>query len=141
MILPVKKVRQAAQLPRYGTAGAAGLDLHACLKDTRLLLPGNSTIVPTGIACAIPEGFVGLIWDRGSTAKRGLHTLAGVVDGDYRGEIMVVVLNTSKTSQIIAPGERIAQMLVVPCPQVDVVEVDQLSETKRGEGAFGSTGR
>lgn len=140
MMVRVERLTANAVVPQYQSGGAAGLDLHAA--DDYEIAAGGCAVIPTGIAVAIPENHVGLIWDRGSMAKRGLHTLAGVVDSDYRGEIMVVLFNTNSgfSQQSIHKGDRIAQMLIVPCPQVRVMEVGELDETDRGEGRFGSTG-
>jgi dUTP pyrophosphatase len=137
----VKRLKEDAILPRYQSDGAAGLDLHACINESDLFVPaGETVIVPTGIAVAIPKGYVGLIWDRGSMAKDGFHTVAGVVDSDYRGEIMVLQYNRCRYPNYISKGARIAQMLIVPCTQVEIEE-GELDETERGEGRFGSTGK
>lgn len=136
----VKKLDAAAKAPTYAHPGDAGMDLYALTGVT--IEPGERVLVPTGIACAIPSGFVGLIWDKsGVAAKRGLKTLAGVVDSGYRGEVMVALFNTSKETQTFDAGDKLAQMLIQPVESPEVVEVEELDDTSRGEGAFGSTGK
>lgn len=139
--LMVKKVRDGAVLPAYSSEDAAGLDLYACLQAPLDLAPGTVTVIPSGIAVAIPSGYVGLVRDRSSMALKGIHTVAGVIDADYRGEIMVAVHCASPTSFTIQPRDRVAQMLILPCPQVEVAEATDLPATGRGAGGFGSTGR
>ncbi len=137
----VKKLREGARLPEYASAGAAGLDLYTCLDEPMQLPPGNIARIPTGIAVAIPRGHVGLIRDRSSLAMAGIHTVAGVIDSDYRGEIMIAVHNAGPASIDVRSGERIAQMVILPCPRVRVSEARELPTTERGTGGFGSTGR
>lgn len=137
-MLKVKKLNPEAQVPQYQSEGAAGLDLHAT--EHVIIPPGQRATFGTGLAMAIPKGYVGLICDRGGMARKGLHTLAGVVDSDYRGDVCVMLLNVGTSVYLVSKGDRIAQLLVIPCPQMDVVEVDELDETERGEGRFGSTG-
>lgn len=140
----VKKLRPAAKLPTYGSAEAAGADLYACLDETVSILPGETAWIPTGIALEVPKGYAGLIYARSSMgAKRGLAPAnkVGVIDSDYRGEIRVVLLNHSKMSQSIENGERIAQFLITPVLTPVYEEVDTLSDTERGIGGFGSTGK
>ncbi|MBI2576079.1 dUTP diphosphatase [Candidatus Woesearchaeota archaeon] len=139
-LLKIKKIHDRAILPRYAHEGDAGLDL--CSVENAALPPGEKKLIPTGISIQIPEGHVGLIWDRsGFAAMHGLHTLAGVVDSGYRGEIKVVLINLGKETMQIQEGMRIAQLLIQPIVSVEVAETDQLDPTKRGEGGFGSTGR
>lgn len=140
-MLRVKKLTEDAQVPSYQSDGAAGLDLYSI--ENRQLDPHDGAIIKTGIAMAIPPGYVGVIHDRSSmAAERGIHTLAGVIDSDYRGEIGIVLYNTSAAlSRRIHKGDRIAQILIVPCPQFTITTVDDLDETKRGDGGFGSTGK
>ena len=127
------------QIPRYAHKGDAGFDLYAA--EDCVLEPMESRLVPTGIKIEIPDGYVGLVWDRsGLAAKHSLHNLAGVIDSHYRGEVKIVVINLGKESFKIDKGMRIAQMLIQPVVNSEIVEADSLSETKRGEKGFGSTG-
>lgn len=141
MIIAAKRLRPGARLPRYGSEGAAGLDLEACLERPLELAAGATTLIPTGLAMAIPEGYVGLIRDRSGLALAGLQTVAGVIDSDYRGEVMVALHNASGRPKLLDPGDRIAQMLVLPCPRTVLEEMADLPATRRGSGGFGSTGR
>lgn len=126
--------------PARATAGAAGYDLMNVEAVT--LAPGQQRLMTTGFAVAIPHGFVGLIRDRSGMAyKCRLTTRAGVIDSDYRGAIGVILVNESGTPQEIKPGTRIAQLIVMPCYMGDSCEVDDLGDTSRGAGGFGSTGR
>lgn len=140
----VKKLDPKAILPTYGSAEAAGADLYACLSEPVTIAPGETFFVPTGISLEVPKGCAGLIYARSSLgAKRGLAPAnkVGVIDSDYRGEIRVVLLNHSKQVQTIAPGERIAQMIITPVITPAYVEAEELSDTSRGTGGFGSTGK
>lgn len=140
----VKKVRPNAILPTYGSAAAAGADLYACLEVPVEIAPGETAWIPTGIALEVPAGCAGLIYARSSLGtKRGLAPAnkVGVVDSDYRGEVCVVLLNHGKEKQTIAHGERIAQFLITPVLTPAFREVEQLSDTDRGTGGFGSTGK
>lgn len=140
-----KKLDNNAKVPTYGSPYSAGADLYALTKgETITFLPGETKIVHTGIAMEIPEGYAGLIYARSGIAnKRGLapSNKVGVVDADYRGEIMVSLHNHSNETQQIADGERVAQMVIAPFLSVEYNEVTELSETVRGEGGFGSTGQ
>jgi len=138
MELRVKKIHPAAKVPVYGHPGDAGLDLFAC--DDVILAPGELRPVPTGIQMAIPEGFVGLVWDKSGVSLKGVHRLAGVVDAGYRGEVRVVLINLGSAPYEIKAGMKIAQMLVQPVRSVDVRESDSLDDTSRGGRGFGSTG-
>ncbi len=138
------KLNQNAIIPTYGSEFAAGADLYACMDENVEIKPGETYLVKTGIAMEIPVGYAGLIYARsGLATKRGLAPAnkVGVIDSDYRGEIMVSLLNHSSVSQVIEPGERIAQLVITPYIQGIFNEVDKLSETVRGEGGFGSTGK
>ena len=138
-----KKVRPDAKAPVYGSQDAAGADLYACSADEITIKAGETVMVPTGIAVAIPQGYVGLVFARSNLGiKRGLAPAnkVGVIDADYRGEIMVGLHNHSGIDQTIAPYERVAQMAIVPFLQVSYEESDNLDETERGTGGFGSTG-
>ncbi len=140
----VKLLKEGARLPSYGTAGAAGADLYACLPESVTVAPGETAFVPTGIALEVPEGCAGLIYARsGLACKRGLAPAnkVGVVDSDYRGEIIVALHNHGSEAQTIATGERIAQFLITPVltPTYEVTE--ELSGTVRDQSGFGSTGK
>ena len=139
----VKKLHPAAQLPTYGSAYAAGADLYACLEAPVSIAPGETFWVPTGIALEVPAGCAGLIYARSSMgAKRGLAPAnkVGVIDPDYRGEVRVVLLNHSNQVQTLQPGERVAQLLITPVLTPAYEEAEELSDTSRGSGGFGSTG-
>jgi dUTP pyrophosphatase len=140
----VKKVRENAILPTYGSQGAAGADLYACLEEEIVIAPGESAFVPTGLSMEIPVGFAGLIYARsGLACKRGLAPAnkVGVVDSDYRGEFMVVLHNHGAEPQTVANGERIAQLVITPVYTPAFEEVDELTDTQRAAGGFGSTGK
>lgn len=138
-----KKLRPDAKAPVYGSRDAAGADLYACSAEEIIIKAGETVMIPTGIAVAIPSGYVGLVFARSSLGiKRGLAPAnkVGVIDADYRGEIMIGLHNHSGADQTIAPYERVAQMAIVPFLQVSYEESEDLSETERGTGGFGSTG-
>ena len=140
----VKKLSPNAILPTYGSAEAAGADLYACLEAPVTVAPGEIFWVPTGIALEVPKGCAGLIYARSSMGtKRGLAPAnkVGVIDSDYRGEVRVVLLNHSKQEQTIVPGERVAQLIITPVLTPTYEETEELSDTQRGEGGFGSTGK
>lgn len=140
----VKKLSPNAILPTYGSAEAAGADLYACLEDAVSIAPGEVYWVPTGIALEVPKGCAGLIYARSSMGvKRGLAPAnkVGVIDSDYRGEIRVVLLNHSNQVQTVSPGERVAQLIITPVLTPAYEEVKELTDTARGEGGFGSTGK
>lgn len=140
----VKKLHPNAVLPTYGSAEAAGADLYACLEESVTIQPGEIYWVPTGIALEVPKGCAGLVYARSSLgAKRGLAPAnkVGVVDSDYRGEVKVVLLNHSKQPQTLQPGERVAQFVITPVLQPQYEEVEELTDTSRGIGGFGSTGK
>ena len=127
------------QLPQRASDGAAGADLYAAAEVR--ILPGERQAVPTGIRLAIPPGWVGLIWPRSGLALRsGLDTLAGVIDSDYRGEVLVLLINLGQEPATVQPGDRVAQLLVQPVAPTQFVRVTELPATHRGEGGFGSTG-
>ena len=139
----VKRISENAILPTYGSAEAAGADLYACLDTSVTIEPGETAWIGTGIALEVPKGCAGLVFARSSMgAKRGLAPAnkVGVIDSDYRGEIRVVLLNHSKQPQTVEHGERVAQFLVTPVLTPVYQEVDELTETTRGTGGFGSTG-
>ena len=141
MKLKVKKISPGARLPVYQHPGDAGMDLFAA--EEVALDAGEVKAVPTGIKMAIPEGYVGLIWDKSGISLQGVHRLAGVVDAGYRGEVKVVMVNLGKESHVFKQGQKVAQMLIQPVPAVEIADVGEgdLDETARGEGGFGSTGR
>ncbi len=140
MKLPIKKLDSKAKLPSYSHPGDAGMDLFA-LENT-LVKAGQRFAVKTGIAMEIPEGFVGLVWDKSGLAiKNGIKTLGGVIDSGYRGEILIGVLNTSDKDYVFEAGHKIAQMLIQKIENMEIVETDLLSDTQRGSGGFGSTGK
>ena len=132
------------QLPRYASAGAAGLDLAAALAEPIQLLPGARAAVPTGIAIALPPGHEGQVRPRsGLSSKHGVTVVnaPGTIDEDFRGEVHVLLVNLGREAYTIAPGDRIAQLVVAPVTRVEVVDAAALGATARGEGGFGSSGR
>ena len=140
----VKLLRPGAKLPTYGSTQAAGADLYACLEEAIVIEPGKTAFVPTGIAMEVPVNCAGLIYARsGLACKRDLAPAnkVGVVDSDYRGEIMVALHNHGLQAQTVNHGERIAQMIITPVitPAYEIAQ--ELSDTARGQGGFGSTGR
>ena len=140
----VKILKQGAKLPTYGTAEAAGADLYACLDNPVTIEPGQSAFIPTGIALEVPKGCAGLIYARsGMACKRGLAPAnkVGVVDSDYRGEITVVLHNHGMMPQTVENGERIAQFIITPVITPAYEAVEELSDTVRNTGGFGSTGK
>jgi len=137
--MQIKKLHPAAKLPTYARPGDAGMDLYA--SEPASLEPGQRVLVGTGLAMAVPDGQVGLIWDKSGVAtKTGITTLAGVVDAGYRGEVKVLLFNTSNTPRSFAAGDKIAQMVIQPVVKPALEEVTELDQTARGEGGFGSTG-
>ena len=141
--IAVKKLNENAVLPTYGSDFAAGADLYALCDSEITFAPGETKLIPTGLAMEIPEGYAGLIYARsGLASKRGLAPAnkVGVVDADYRGEVMVALHNHSTMEQKIAPKERIAQLVVAPFLKAEFIESDEMSDTVRGVGGFGSTG-
>ena len=142
--IPVKILRQGAILPTYGSCEAAGADLYACLEAPVTIEPGKTAFVPTGIAMEVPKGCAGLVYARsGLACKRGLAPAnkVGVVDSDYRGEIIVALHNHAGIPQRIENGERIAQIVITPVLTPEYQIVPELSDTSRGTGGFGSTGK
>ena len=140
----IKKLKAQAAMPSYGSAEAAGADLYACLETAVEIAAGGTAMIPTGLAMELPEGTVGLVYARsGLSSKKGLAPAnkVGVIDSDYRGEVMVALHNHSAQAAVVEPGERIAQLVVAPVLRAAFAEADALSDTVRGEGGFGSTGR
>ena len=143
MKVQLQKLHPNAVIPTFGSSGAAGADLYALLDQPVTLLPAQTLLIKTGIAVAIPDGYVGLIFARsGLASKRGLAPAnkVGVIDSDYRGELMVALHNHSDQPQTVEAGERIAQLAILPYLQPQFEETQQLDETIRGTGGFGSTG-
>lgn len=140
----MKKLREGALLPTFGSAQAAGADLYACLEEPVTIQPGKTAFIPTGLAMELPRGYAGLIYARsGLACKRGLAPAnkVGVVDSDYRGEFIVALHNHGTQPQTISHGERIAQLVVAPVLIPEYIETEALSDTQRGAGGFGSTGK
>ena len=140
----IKKLHPAATIPTYGSTEAAGADLYACLDESVTIPAGKTVFIPTGIALEVPAGCAGLIYARSSMGtKRGLAPAnkVGVIDCDYRGQVMVALHNHGQDDQVVQPNERIAQLLITPVFTPGFIEVDDLSDTARGTGGFGSTGR
>ena len=143
MNIQIKKLRPNATMPTYGSEYAAGADLYACIDEAVTINPGETHMIPTGLAMELPMGYAGLIYPRsGMASKRGLAPAnkVGVVDPDYRGEFMVALHNHSLTPQIVEPNERIAQLVITPFITASFEETNELSDTVRGAGGFGSTG-
>ena len=142
--IKVKKLRENAVLPTYGSAEAAGADLYACLQEQVTIEPRATAFVPTGLAMELPQGYVGLIYARsGLACKKGLAPAnkVGVIDSDYRGEFIVALHNHGNQAQTGASGERIAQLVIAPVFTPGFEETDVLSDTQRSAGGFGSTGK
>lgn len=143
MKVNVKKLNENAILPVYSTEFSAGADLYALLDEPITIKKGETKLIKTGLAMEIPVGYVGLIYARsGLATKKGLAPAnkVGVIDSDYRGEIMVALYNQSDCDQVVENGERIAQMVIAPFIQADFSVQDELTDTVRGLGGFGSTG-
>lgn len=138
-----KKLSENAVVPSYGTAYSAGADLYSAMQENVIIAPETTKFIKTGIAIEIPEGLVGLIYARsGMACKKGLAPAnkVGVIDSDYRGEIIVALYNHSDSSVTVASGDRIAQLVLTPYIKADFEEDDELDDTVRGDGGFGSTG-
>lgn len=142
-ILQIKKLHKQVQLPKYQTAGSAGLDLQANISEPMVLKAGEIILVPTGLAIALQEGYEAQVRPRSGLAlKNGITVLnsPGTIDSDYRGEISVILINHSKQDFTITCGLRIAQLVIAQYAVAKIIEVEELSATNRGEGGFGSTG-
>ena len=140
----IKKLRENAMIPTYGSPEAAGADLYACLEEAVTIEPGKTVFIPTGLAMEVPKGYAGLIYARSSMGtKRGLAPAnkVGVVDSDYRGEVMVALHNHGSHAQTVESGERIAQLLITPVLAPAFEQCEDLTDTVRGQGGFGSTGK
>ncbi len=143
MKVNIKKLNEKAKLPTYGTEYSAGADLYACIDDAMEIEAHETKLIPTGLSLEIPENYAGLIYARsGLASKKGLAPAnkVGVIDSDYRGEVMVALHNHTNESKQIETFERIAQLVITPFLKVEFNETDKLNETVRGEGGFGSTG-
>lgn len=145
MELKIKKLKENAKIPKRATNGSAGMDLYACIDRKITLNPGDLAVVPTGIAIELPDNTcAAFLYARsGLGVKHGicLSNGVGVIDSDYRGEVCVGLCNVSDKPYVIEPDERVAQMVIAPVITPQIVEADELSDTKRGEGGFGSTGK
>lgn len=143
MVLKLMRVREGAIIPKQATAGSAGYDLCACMDAPQTIEPGERCVFPSGLAAEIPAGTAGFIFTRsGLGIKKGIHVTngVGVIDSDYRGEIRIGLHNLSAEPYTVQPGERIAQMIIMPYFTPMIEEVTSLTETDRGAGGFGSTG-
>ena len=143
MQVAIKKLSKKAILPSYESECAAGADLYACLDGEISINPHETVLIPTGIAMELPQGYAGLIYARsGLATKKGLAPAnkVGVIDSDYRGEVKVALHNHSNTPQAVSSGERVAQLVITPYLTAKFVERNELSQTVRGAGGFGSTG-
>ena len=143
MKVNIKKLNENAKMPTYGSEYAAGADLYAATDCDTVILPNETKLIGTGLSIEVPEGYGAFIYARsGLASKRGLAPAnkVGVVDADYRGEVMVALHNHSTEAQTVLAGERIAQMVIAPFLKAEFCEVDSLSDTVRGTGGFGSTG-
>ena len=143
MVLKLMRVREGAIIPKQATAGSAGYDLCACMDAPQTIEPGERCVFPSGLAAEIPAGTAGFVFTRsGLGIKKGIHVTngVGVIDSDYRGEIQIGLLNLSAEPYTVQPGERIAQMIIMPYFAPVIEEVTSLTETDRGAGGFGSTG-
>ena len=145
MELKIRKLREGAKIPRRATSGSAGMDLYACIDEPITLAPGQLAVVPTGIAIELPDNTcAAFLYARsGLGVKHGicLSNGVGVIDSDYRGAVCAGLCNVSDKPYVIEPDERVAQMVIAPVLTPDIIEVDELSDTQRGAGGFGSTGR
>lgn len=142
-IVNIKKLNPNATVPTYGSLYSAGADLYACIEENLVIAPHETVLIKTGLSIEIPEGYAGLIYARsGLASKKGLAPAnkVGVVDADYRGEVMVALHNHSEKSAEIECGERVAQLVIAPFLKAEFNVVDSLSDTVRGNGGFGSTG-
>lgn len=143
MIVAVKKLKENAVMPKAGSEYAAGYDLYACTEKTVVIPPHSRVKIGTGLAMELPSGYFGAIFARsGLATNKGCRpaNCVGICDEDYRGEYIVALYNDMDYGQTIAPGERIAQLILLPYQQIAFMEVDELSDTERGSGGFGSTG-
>lgn len=144
MEVKIKKLKADAKIPYRGSELAAGYDLFACIESDIEIKPHEAKLIPTGVSIAVPEGYFGGVFARsGLSLKEGLRpaNCTGVIDADYRGEVFVGLRNDSDVVRIVSPSEKIAQLIILPFLPIEFIEVDELGQTERGEGGFGSTGR
>ena len=144
MTIKIKKLSPAARLPVYGSDFSAGADLCACTDGDVPVAPGETVMIPSGLAIELPAGYVGLVYARsGLASKKGLAPAnkVGVIDADYRGEIIIALHNHSAVPAVVSPGDRVAQLLITPVARAEFIEADSLSATIRADGGFGSTGQ
>lgn len=140
LVLKIKKLRPDAVLPAYAHPGDAGMDIFAAEAVT--IAPGQYAKIPTGVAIEVPEGYVSLVWDKSGLASNyGLKNLGGVIDAGYRGEYMITLINLGKEKYTIEKHHKVAQILIQKIEHPTIVEVAELSDTSRGQGGFGSTGK
>ena len=137
-MLLIKRLTETSTTPTKANSSDAGFDLYS--DEDVIIKAGESVLVSTGVAMAIPENHAGLIWDRSSMGVKGIHRFAGVVDSGYRGEVKVCLFNTGEDYKIVR-GDRIAQILIQPVPNIELIEVEDLNDTERGIGGFGSSGK
>ena len=135
----IKKLRDDARIPTRAHHDEEGIDLYAC--GQHVVAPGETATIPLGVAFEIPLGYVGLIWDKSSIGSKSIKTLCGVIDAGYRGEVKIMLHNLSAEAYTFEHGHKVAQMLIQTVELCEVEEVSELSESARGEGAFGSTGK
>lgn len=143
-ILKIKRLSDSVQLPQRQTDGSAGFDLHAAIDEPVTIQPGGSFLAPTGLAMEIPAGYAGMVFTRsGLGVKHGIVVKngVGVIDSDYRGEVHAALYNCDSEPYTISPGERVAQLVLLPVGLFPIVEVQELDDTERGTGGFGSTGK
>lgn len=144
MKINIKKLNEKAIIPTYGSAYSAGADLYALTDEEVVIQPGQTAFINTGLATEIPEGYVGLVYARsGLACKQGLAPAnkVGVIDSDYRGELVVALFNQSGEAKTVKYGDRIAQLVIAPYLKCEFIESEELSDTTRGAGGFGSTGK
>ncbi len=140
MEIKIKKLHPSAKIPSFALPGDAGMDLYST--ENYLIKPNEKVGVKTGIAMELPTGFVGLVWDKSGIAiNKGVKTLGGVIDSGYRGEIVVGLVNLGNQDFLIEKGQKVAQILIQKIEQPEIVLVDSLTDTTRGTGGFGSTGK
>jgi len=137
--IKIKKLKPDAIIPKYSHVGDAGMDLFS-LEENIILKPGERKLFSTGLSIELPEGYVSLIWDKSGIANEGIKTMGGVIEQTYRGEYKIILVNLSEKDYEIKKYQKIAQLLIQPITTAEIIEVNELSQTQRGEGGFGSTG-
>ncbi len=137
--IKIKKLQDDAIIPKYSHFGDAGMDLFSVEEDF-VLKPMERKLISTGLSIELPEGYVSLIWDKSGLANEGIKTMGGVIEYTYRGEYKVILVNLSNKDYEIKKYQKIAQVLIQPITTAEIIEVNELSQTTRGEGGFGSTG-